>query len=376
MRKYKARIYLFIFFVAITLAAIFFGHYFLFSSLIRFLAISNSFYVGLLKLALILLSLSFIAASVLIHRFANFWTRAYYTVSAVWLGLLLYLFLACLLVYLILFLANFFHFSVNTKILTVTFLTAAVAIVIYGIFSAQNIRIKKLDITLPGLPASWRNKTAVWVSDLHLGVIDNYDFAERVAKQIDGLRPDLLFIGGDFYDGQANVDLDRLAGYFSTLNVPQGKYFVTGNHEEFGNNAKFLAAIKKANIRFLNDELINLDGLQIIGVDYKFAYDKDALDAILENLKINKNQPSILLKHVPDKIEVAAKYGVSLMLSGHAHRGQLFPTQIIEYFLYGGFQYGLKKMGATLVYTSSGVGTWGPPLRVLANPEIVQISFK
>ncbi|MDP2736270.1 MAG: metallophosphoesterase, partial [bacterium] len=126
----------------------------------------------------------------------------------------------------------------------------------------------------------------------------------------------------------------------------------------------------------LDDKLVEINGLQIIGVDYKSSYDKISYEAILANLNIDKNKPIILLRHVPDKMDVAPKFGIYLELCGHADKGQLFPVQIIEYFLYDGFQYGLKKSGNTMVYTSSGAGTWGPPMRILANPEIVRIKFE
>jgi hypothetical protein len=369
-------VYLFILIATAILAINFLAHYFLFHTLVRFLDITNQTYLNTLRAAFSLLSFSFIIALILISYFSHRLVRLYYIVSATWLGLMLYFFLACLLVYLILFLGKILSFNINPKILTIGLLLAAVAVVIYGLMAAQNIRIKKLDIALPNLPAEWKNKTAVWISDLHLGAINNYEFASRVAKLIDNLRPDLLFIGGDFYDSQKNIDLDKLAQIFSALDVPRGKFFITGNHEEFGDNAKYVDALTKAGINFLNNKLVDLNGLQLIGLDYQTAYDRKNFATILENLKINKDKPSILLRHVPDKIDVASKFGVSLMLCGHTHNGQLFPVHIIDSLLYNGYGYGLKKSGQTAVYTSSGAGTWGPPMRILANPEIVQIKFK
>lgn len=372
-------IYLFILFILIgaaSLGIIFSMHYFLFQALVYFFNITGPIYLNILKTIFILLPFSFILASILIARFSNTFVRLFYTIAASWFGIMLYFVLACLLAYFILYLSKIFSFSLNEKTLIIGLLLAAAAVIIYGLIAAQNIKIKELNIALPNLPIEWQGKTAVFISDLHLGTIENYEFASRVAGQIDNLRPELLFIGGDFYDGQANVDLDRLAQIFSTIKTPLGKFFVTGNHEEFGDNAKYLDAITKAGISVLDDKLVEINGLQIIGVDYKSAYDKNNYEAILANLKINKNKPSILLRHVPDKMEVAPKFGVSLELCGHAHKGQLFPVQIIEYFLYDGFQYGLKKSGSTLVYTSSGAGTWGPPMRILADPEIVRINFK
>lgn len=369
-------LYLFIIIAATTLVIIFLAHYFLYHTLVRFFDITDRTYLNALKTIFTLMSVSFIIASILINRFTSALARLYYTLAAVWLGVLLYFFLACLLVYLILLLAKFLPLSVNPKVLIFSLLLAAVAVVIYGVIAAQNIKIKRLDVALPNLPAAWEGKSAVWISDLHLGAIDNYEFAEKVAKQVDDLRPDLLFIGGDFYDGQVNIDLDLLAQIFSKLNAPRGKFFITGNHEEFGDNAKFVSAIEKAGITFLNNKMVDLNGLQLIGLDYKTAYNKNDFSAIMENFKIDKAKPSILLRHVPDKLEVAAEYGVSLTLCGHTHKGQLFPVYFVASLLYDGFGYGLKKIGQTLVYTSSGTGTWGPPMRVLADPEIVQINFK
>lgn len=368
--------YIFILAGIASLGLIFLMHYFLFQALTHFFSIPGSIYLTALKTVFILLPFGFILALILIAKFSNLFVRLFYTITASWFGLMLYFVLACLLAYFIIYLGGIFSFSLNEKYLAISLLLAATAAVIYGIFAAQNIKIKELTITLPNLPAEWQGKTAVFISDLHLGAINNYEFADRVAKQIDGLRPDLLFIGGDFFDGQANVDLNKLARIFSAIKTPWGKYFVTGNHEEFGNNAKFIKALTRAGINVLDNKLIEINGLQIIGVDYKSAYGKKNYEAILTNLKINKNKPSILLRHVPDKIEVAPKFGISLELCGHAHNGQLFPIQIIEYFLYDGFQYGLKKSGATQVYTTSGAGTWGPPMRILAAPEIVRINFK
>jgi len=369
-------IYIFILAGIASLALIFLMHYFLFQALANFFNITGQIYLNTLKTVFILLPFGFILASILIARFSNIFVRLFYTIAASWFGIMLYFVLACLLAYFIIYLGKIFSFSINEKILIISLFLAATAVVIYGLVAAQNIKIKELNIALPDLPGEWQGKTAVFISDLHLGAIENYEFATRVAGQINDLRPDLLFIGGDFFDGQANVDLDRLAQIFSTIKTPSGKFFVTGNHEEFGNNAKYIDAITKAGINVLDNKIIEINGLQIIGVDYKSAYNKNDYEAILANLKINKNKPSILLRHVPDKMDVAPKFGISLELCGHAHKGQLFPVQIIEYFLYDGFQYGLKKSGSTIVYTSSGAGTWGPPMRILADPEIVKIKFE
>lgn len=368
--------YAFIIAAAIALAVSVSAHYLVFHTLVIYLKIANPAYLNPLKIIFAALSVSFIIASILISYFSNFLVRIFYTISAVWLGLLFYLFLACLLIYFSLFLGRIFSLNINPMALTIILLLAAVAVAGLGLLRARDIKIKILDMALPNLPREWRGKTAVYLSDLHLGQIDSHKFAGRVAKLVNSQHPDLLLIGGDFYDGQTNSDLEALAREFAAIKAPMGKYFITGNHEEFGDSSQFISALTRAGLVFLNNQLVNINGLQLIGVDYRSAYSRKNFSQILKNLNINKNAPSILLRHVPDKIEVAAANGVSLMLCGHAHNGQLFPVQFIDRLLYGKFYYGLNNSGAAQVYTTSGAGTWGPPLRILADPEIVLIKFK
>ncbi len=85
---------------------------------------------------------------------------------------------------------------------------------------------------------------------------------------------------------------------------------------------------------------------------------------------------SILLVHTPDRLQTAAEEGVSLQLSGHTHRGQFFPFTLIVSRIYRKFAYGLNRFGGLAVYTSCGAGTWGPPMRLGSNPEIVLIHFE
>ena len=95
----------------------------------------------------------------------------------------------------------------------------------------------------------------------------------------------------------------------------------------------------------------------------------------MENLNIDKNQPSILLKHQPLQLDIAEQAGISMQISGHTHKAQVFPLNISTHFIFKGYDYGLKFLHKMLVYTSSGVGTWGPPLRVGSDSEIVVFTF-
>jgi predicted MPP superfamily phosphohydrolase len=163
---------------------------------------------------------------------------------------------------------------------------------------------------------------------------------------------------------------------FKNMKAPQGVFFITGNHEEFGDSTAFINAVKSVGIRTLVDEKTEVDGVEIIGVDYHNASDKKQFAHILSKLAIDKAKPSILLKHEPKDIDVARDAGISLQISGHTHRGQLWPFEYMAKLVYKGFSYGLKSLGTTQVYVSSGVGTWGPPMRVGTDGEIVVFTLK
>jgi hypothetical protein len=98
--------------------------------------------------------------------------------------------------------------------------------------------------------------------------------------------------------------------------------------------------------------------------------------AILRGANLDPNGASILLTHAPHHLPVAAEEKIGLQLSGHTHARQFFPFTWITKRIYGQFVYGLKRLGNLLVYTSCGVGTWGPPMRLGTSPEVVLIGFE
>jgi hypothetical protein len=100
------------------------------------------------------------------------------------------------------------------------------------------------------------------------------------------------------------------------------------------------------------------------------------LRSILRQAQIDRRQPSILLAHRPVNLSIAEEEGISLQVSGHTHGGQIWPWNLVVLRVYGRFASGLSRLGKLQVYTSNGVGTWGPPLRVGTKSEIVLIRFE
>ena len=361
-------------FISIVQSILFLAHWFLYRTLVSFFGVASPARLLTLRVVLALLSVSLVSTSFLAFRYSNFPVQWVYTAAASWLGILYLLILAAILLWIFYGLARLFHLPLDRRILIQVLLGIALAASLYGFVNAGVIRVTRINVRLPQLPAHWKGKTAVWVSDTHLGQVRNRGFARQIAGKVCDLHPDIVFIGGDLYDGVAG-DLDKTIEPFSKISATYGTYFITGNHEEFSNRAPYLEAVRRAGIRALDNEKIELDGLQIIGVDYRDSRREEDLRAILRKMDINPNRPSILLKHTPLHLEVAKEQRISFQLSGHTHQGQVFLFRWITGKVYRGYDYGLKWFDDLLVYTSSGAGTWGPPMRLDTNPEIVVITF-
>ena len=328
-----------------------------------------------LLIALGVLSVSFLATSVVGFRLTNVGLRFLYRITAVWLGFVNYAFFSSLLCWIFYWALRLAGISSERRYFALTFLALAVAITAYGAINAAWTRVKRVSVKLSDLPASWRGRTAVLITDAHLGNFRTFGFSRRIAKMAAALKPDVVFIAGDLYDGTP-ADLARLAEPLRPLEPPLGTFFVEGNHEEFTDHTKYLQAVSATGVRVLNNERVELDGLQVVGVTYRDATHVEHFRKTLRNTGLDRTRPSILLTHAPDRIQVSAEEGISLQLSGHTHRGQFWPWTLAATRMYGKYVYGLQRLGEMQIYTSCGAGTWGPPLRVGTRPEIVAIQFE
>ncbi len=362
-------------FIAVIQSVLFLTHYLLYETWAFPPAGSETPGAFWIKLVLGFLSVSFIAASLLAFRYTNSALRAFYRAAAVWMGLVSFLVLAAGSSWIIFGIARLAGLNVNFH-RTVELLFGAAAIAgLYGVFNAGWTRITRTTVRLANLPPAWRGRTAALISDVHLGHVRNGSFLRRLIAMTLREEPDAIFVAGDLYDGTA-IDAGRAAEPLNELVAPQGVYFVAGNHEQFGDDSKYLNAITAAGVRVLSNEKVEVDGLQIIGVPYRNARQNGQLASVLRGIGLDRDRASILLTHAPDHPEIAEAAGVSLQLSGHTHLGQFLPWSWMARRIYRQFVYGLSRIGKMQVFTSSGAGTWGPPLRLGSNPEIVVLEFQ
>ena len=359
-------------FIAIVQCILFFGHLFLYRTWIFSLPSPQPLW---LRLTVVLLSVSFVAASLLAFRYTNSVVRALYKASAVWLGLCSFLFLGGAASWLVFGIARLAGLPLNFHRLVEIFYAAGLAFGFVALFNASWTRITRITVRLANLPEAWRGRRAALISDLHLGHVRNAGFLRRMIAKISREQPDAVFIAGDLYDGTA-IDAHRAAEPLRQLSAPHGVYFVAGNHEQFGDDTKYLNAIAATGVRVLRNEKLDVDGLQIIGVPYRHATSNHHFASVLRDIRVDQARASVLLTHAPDHPEVAEAAGVSLQLSGHTHLGQFIPWSWLARRIYRQFVYGLSRIGNLQVFTSSGAGTWGPPLRLGSNPEIVVLQFE
>lgn len=327
----------------------------------------------------ILLALTFVSASVLSHFYKGPIIDRYYIFAAYWFGLVHFLFGGAVIFYFTLTIFYARGIYVSPALVGGIAFGACFLIHLYGTWNSQRPRITAIKIpfsAIPGFRADfWKGKKLIFVSDLQLGNIYREAFTARVVKKIKAVHPYAVFIGGDLYDGVL-CDEEKLIAPLRDLHPVGGIYFITGNHEYYLPDVpRALTAIRAAGVTVLDDKKTDLGGIDIIGVDYRSTHKKEDFKKVLNAIGIDHTKPSILLKHEPSDLGVAEAAGISLQLSGHTHSGQIFPLMIFTRQIYKGFDYGLKRLGAMQVFTSSGAGTWGPPLRLGTKSEIVEIEL-
>jgi predicted MPP superfamily phosphohydrolase len=327
------------------------------------------------KLAAAILSVSFVGASLLGFRYINCLVSAFYRVAAVWLGWLTFLVLASLSAWIVLGITKLASVPLDFHLLVESLFGAAIAAGIYAVLNANWTRTTRISVQLPNLPSAWRGRRVALISDVHLGHVRNGGFLRRMVSKILHEQPDAVLIAGDLYDGTP-LDAERAAEPLRKLKAPGGVYFIAGNHEQFEDDTKYLNAVANAGVRVLRNEKVDLEGLQIVGISYRDAANGSSLVSMLRRVAIDRSRPSIFLTHAPDHSDIAEAAGFSLQLCGHTHLGQYFPFTWIVRRMYGQFAYGLSRIGNMQAYTSSGAGTWGPPLRLGSNSEIVVLKFE
>ncbi|HJA41888.1 MAG TPA: metallophosphoesterase [Firmicutes bacterium] len=309
-------------------------------------------------------------------------------ISSYWMGIFIYLLIFFLIADLIILLGRMtkiiptpisqsIHFYTG---LSVILLTAGV--VSYGIYHANQIKYVSYDIHTKATALSTRMKI-VLISDLHLGAVNSEKRLENIVKNINNLEPDIVCIAGDIFndDYYALQNPEKAIGLLKSITATYGVYGSLGNHDSGKTFDEMINFLKQSHIKLLNDTYVIIDGrLALFGrVDPSpiGGFGELKRKEITESIaSLDPKLPVVVMDHTPSNIE---QYGenVDLVLAGHTHKGQIFPGSLITNAVfvvdYGHYQ---KDTVSPHVIVTSGVGTWGMPMRVGSNNEIVSINLR
>ena len=242
----------------------------------------------------------------------------------------------------------------------------------YGYFEALHIRTERVILKTSKIPKELSPVRIVQISDVHLGMIVREERLSRILQEVKKANPDLFLSTGDLVDAQVNR-LNHLSDLLGGIRPRWGKFAVTGNHEYYAGLAESLEFTRQSGFRLLRGEGLTIGGcLNLAGVDDPTGQAFGEAPGVPEAellARLPRDRFTILLKHRP-VLDPSSRGHFDLQISGHTHKGQILPfrlgTRIFFRFIGGLYRFS----DGTVLYTSRGTGTWGPPIRFLTPPEV------
>ncbi len=334
-------------------------------------------------------SLSYIGAKTMEKILSPFLYDVLLGIGSFWFAFMVYFLLAALFIDAARFFLTIFHFVptfinqnyiLTKQIIALTVVIIVSIIVLAGYINTQILSVKTLNLDLRKGSSNLNELNAVLISDIHLSPINNGRHLKRIVQKVNELNPDIIFIAGDLVDDRAETLINRNIGSsLLYLKSKFGSYAITGNHEFINGIDGCEKYIENFGIKLLRDSSIKIDdSFYIIGRDdrAKKQFTKQDRKTLAELMNgVDKSLPIILMDHTPFGLDEAEKNNIDLQISGHTHHGQIFPANLITKMIYE-ISWGYLKKGNTQYYVSCGAGTWGPPVKIGSNSEIVNLKIK
>ena len=248
---------------------------------------------------------------------------------------------------------------------------------VYGYFEAKDIRTERVVIRTPKIPPELGSLKIVQISDVHLGLIIREERLKRILEEIKKAEPDMLVSTGDLVDGQV-CRLNGLSDLLKEIRPKFGKFAITGNHEFYAGFDQARCFTENSGFTLLRGEALTVENvITVAGVDDPAAKIVGLAKSITENdllSRLPRDKFILFLKHRPlfDRDSIGL---YDLQLSGHVHKGQIFPFSILTKLYYPAHAGFISISENSSVYVSRGAGTWGPPIRFLSPPEIAVIEL-
>ncbi|MBW2304788.1 MAG: metallophosphoesterase [Deltaproteobacteria bacterium] len=257
-------------------------------------------------------------------------------------------------------------------------LAVSIPVGLYAHYEAAAIRTERVTIQSPKIPAHLDRLRIVQVSDIHLGLMVRERRLKRILGKVMSANPDILVSTGDLLDGQVD-DISNMIDMFGRVPARYGKFAVLGNHEYYAGVERSIAFTEKAGFKVLRDKTVVIPGMICIaGADDPARRQFGLKGEVVSEEDLLSRVPggcfTVLLKHRPS-VNQASIGLFDLQLSGHTHKGQIFPFSLIVKLFYpidAGF---IPLSNGSFLYVSRGAGTWGPMMRFLAPPEVSVIDL-
>jgi len=237
--------------------------------------------------------------------------------------------------------------------------------------------VQNYEVYLSGLADEMDGTVLVAMSDLHLGSLLGERWLEARVAQVQAQQPDLVVLLGDLFEGHGKPQSELLP-VLRRLSSPLGVWVVPGNHEFHRRNSTSTFLLEEAGFQLLRNRWAEVrPGLVMAGVDDLTASRRSGQggDPISKALAGRPPGATILLSHTPWQADKAATAGVGLMLSGHAHGGQIWPFDYLVKRIYPLLEGRYEVEGMTVI-VCRGTGTWGPRMRLWRPSEILRLKLQ
>lgn len=261
-----------------------------------------------------------------------------------------------------------------TVVLTVALILA------YGGWNSRHPVVTEYGLEVDKNAGPLQQLKIAMISDIHFGEVMDIQRLDSMVKIMNELQPDIILLAGDITNGAAQQEEARqLTDVLHGMPAKYGVFAVPGNHDRElrSDDSQLSNYLEDAGITVLKDSFLKIEeSFYLIGRDSLRRQGQQGRKELEDLVKeVDSSLPLILLDHQPVDLESARANGVDLQLSGHTHVGQVFPLNLITGKIYEQ-DWGMLKKGGYHLIVSSGYGTWGPPLRLGNNPEVVSVTVK
>lgn len=251
---------------------------------------------------------------------------------------------------------------------------------IYGVVNAKTFQVVEYKVSLDKKSSTLDHLHIEFISDAHLGSAINASDLKKIVDKINAQEPEMVVIGGDFFDdGTSEVLKEQAGSILAGLKSEYGTFYVVGNHERYlEDHAADEKYLTDAGIQIINDQVVTVqDKFILVGRQDKTGGARENFETVMAGVD-TASLPVIVIDHEPDYTDMksVSAANADLQISGHTHAGQLFPITMVD-FLKISPSYGEYQTGNLKTLVSAGVGSWAVPIRVGSPSEImsVMISF-